>query len=396
MSLLKYEEDAGLKIDVRLLIDEILFSLVFVEKNIEKELHYNHYSKNLIAIYVAKSVLGIDICQSFKNELKYSISHQVNADGMQAELSPMYNLLFLNDLKILCSIKGCDESLNRFFLETYDRIEVVAKLFFYNKNNLSVIGDSWVGEAARNFSVLNGNVTSILRDSGYLIHHSEKISFIFDFGKAGARSNPGHSHSDFLHTELYVNNNPVFVDYGVPTYSQGALRDYSRSSFAHNGPAIMESSLLETWSSFRTGRESSTSLVKYDKSGSEFEIKAIVRPFFRRKLQLSREIKYSKDALCIRDSWDAQMLDGFTPYLQFIVPKKSLMEFDSIESLSESNSIFLLDGWVIHFLALSIQFTECSYYSRYGIAENGIAIRITPKDYGTLKVSELHLVYGNK
>jgi len=392
--LLKQNSNWSFSFDSRILINEILFALVFLQKNIERELHYNHYSKNMIAIYITRVVLGLGVSHSFKKELKYSISHQINSDGMQAELSPMYHLLFLNDLNILCSIRDSDSELNTFFSDTYSRLESVAKLLIFNQSSLPAIGDSWTGEATKPPVKQKKVVTAVLKDSGYLIHHGENLSFLLDFGRAGAFANPGHSHSDFLHCQLYLDGRPILVDYGVPTYTKGDSRNKSRASFVHNGPAILERSLLETWSSFRTGRESIASLVSYEQSGANVSVKASVEPYFKRGLKISREIECSDRTIHIKDSWDAEMLGGLTPYLQFIVPKANVSNLTLQSDCSGRRFLELLGGWTIYFEALEVRLLESEYYSRYGVPEDGVVLSLIPRNFGALLLAELRLTKG--
>ena len=85
---------------------------------------------------------------------------------------------------------------------------------------------------------------------------------------------PGHSHADSLSFELYVRNKVVLCDAGVGNYIPGPLRDYCRSTAAHNTLQIKNLNSSEAWGSFRFGRRAEVYGQKYIRSSGEDTIQA--------------------------------------------------------------------------------------------------------------------------
>ncbi len=77
---------------------------------------------------------------------------------------------------------------------------------------------------------------------------------IFDAGKPCPDYLPAHAHADLLSYELHVSGERIVVDSGVYEYSQGAWRDYFRSTRAHNTVVISDADQSQVWGSFRVAR----------------------------------------------------------------------------------------------------------------------------------------------
>jgi len=79
-------------------------------------------------------------------------------------------------------------------------------------------------------------------------------ALIFDAGQVGADDLPAHAHCDLLGFEASVAGQRWFVDSGLFDYGDGEMRDYCRSSVAHNGVTIDDQNCCDVWSRFRMGR----------------------------------------------------------------------------------------------------------------------------------------------
>ena len=374
------------------LLKEIKLCIGFIESNIERELHYNHYSKNMIALYLARCVLNINVKSPFLMELRYSIDHQIKLDGMQAELCPMYHCHFSNDLDIVLKADGKDQSFNDYIKKRINQTISVTNLLRHS-SSMSLFGDSWEGEASFCDDPNSGSLTALLNDSGYLVYRDEDVSFIFDIGAAGPDDNPGHAHSDYLHIELFLDGMPFLVDYGVPTYSSSDDRTYSRSSFAHNGPCVSERSFLETWGSFRTGRRSKARLVSLKTESDVFMALGLVQPYYDQNLKIFRKITKSQNKIEIEDTWSDYVARNKTPFLRFIIPKNAIDSECLVNYLNSTDSprLNIYDGWVLDAEAQSVVFEECLYYSEYGKLCHGISLSIQPRKVNNDGISKLTL-----
>ncbi|MFU8814854.1 MAG: heparinase II/III family protein [Pseudomonadales bacterium] len=77
---------------------------------------------------------------------------------------------------------------------------------------------------------------------------------LMDCGAIGPDYQPGHTHCDFLSYELMLDGRRVVVDTGVFEYAPGPMRDYVRSTRAHNTVVIDDDEQSELWGEFRVGR----------------------------------------------------------------------------------------------------------------------------------------------
>jgi uncharacterized heparinase superfamily protein len=76
---------------------------------------------------------------------------------------------------------------------------------------------------------------------------------LLDAGPVGADHLPAHAHADLLTLEASVDGRRVLVDSGVHDYDAGELRQYCRSSAAHNVLTVDGADQCDMWSKFRMG-----------------------------------------------------------------------------------------------------------------------------------------------
>ena len=83
---------------------------------------------------------------------------------------------------------------------------------------------------------------------------------------------PGHGHADLFSFELSLGGHRVVVDSGVSTYESGAMRDYCRSTRAHNTVEIDGADQAELWGAFRVGRRTVPTGVRWCESPEGFTL----------------------------------------------------------------------------------------------------------------------------
>ena len=79
--------------------------------------------------------------------------------------------------------------------------------------------------------------TFALAESGYYGERTERghyVIVICDAGPIGPDYVPGHGHADLFSFELSLNGARLVVDSGVASYEAGPMRQYCRSTRAHN------------------------------------------------------------------------------------------------------------------------------------------------------------------
>ncbi len=76
---------------------------------------------------------------------------------------------------------------------------------------------------------------------------------LVDGGEVGPRHLPAHAHADLSNLEISIAGQRWIVDSGNFQYAAGSMRDYCRSSLAHNVLTVGNSNSCEIWGSFRMG-----------------------------------------------------------------------------------------------------------------------------------------------
>jgi uncharacterized heparinase superfamily protein len=87
----------------------------------------------------------------------------------------------------------------------------------------------------------------------YRIDHGD-LNVLIDGGPIGPDYLPAHAHADIFSYELYVGDAPFIVDAGTYEYEPGPMRDYTRSTRAHNTVCVDGVDQAECWDSFRVAR----------------------------------------------------------------------------------------------------------------------------------------------
>ena len=242
---------------------EIRLGTAFVLGNLERDLQYNHLFKNLVCLSAVAASMEDkhNPADAVLNEVAASIDQQFLTDGGHTERAPMYHLLSLLDLRILRDSGALRGKSAAAVAEALAKGEAAANAMIHPDGDVALFNDSWLGEAPRAADLVPQvkpnpaePCRTLLPKTGYVRLAVGGDSVVMDCGACGPDANPGHAHADFLSLELSVGGVRAIVDPGVPTYSEGALRDTSRSASAHNGPSIEGIEPIEFWRSFRVGR----------------------------------------------------------------------------------------------------------------------------------------------
>jgi uncharacterized heparinase superfamily protein len=94
----------------------------------------------------------------------------------------------------------------------------------------------------------------VLPDTGLVTATAGRWHLLADVGLPCPRELPAHAHADTLGCLVHVDGEPLLVDTGTSSYAPGPVRQYQRSTAAHNTLEIDRADSTEVWGAFRAGR----------------------------------------------------------------------------------------------------------------------------------------------
>ena len=252
--------------------------LRWLEANLEYQLLANHLLKNAKALIFSGMYFSGDMARRHLAKglhlMLEEVAEQILADGGHFERSPMYHCIVLEDVLDVVNLLNANADLVKVEYLSVLRHTASRGLQFL-EDILSADGDiPLFNDAALGVSpkpaellaygqrVLNWHADEksdgLLRvckpDTGYFGYRRGGDSLLIDCGPVGPDYQPGHAHCDTLSYELCINGRRVIVDSGVHDYEMSELRQYLRSTAAHNTVRIDGMEQSEIWSAFRMAR----------------------------------------------------------------------------------------------------------------------------------------------
>ncbi len=319
-------------------IKSIFDQAYFLQSKLERHLLGNHFFSNIKALlFVSIFLDGATIkqwrarCIRFLNR---EILEQVNQDGGHFELSPMYHLIFLEDILDLINIaKASDYNLSndleKIALKMIDWIKILAHpdnsiasfndcsqniastinqvIEYANKLGLKSIGP---------FNSKENNQLALNLESGYCRFKNEKVSFFVDIAKIGPDYLPGHGHADTLSFEASFFDEKVFVNSGTSCYKISKRREFERSTAAHNTLEINCKNSSDVWSAFRAGKRAQPFNIKksFDKKSNSYHLScshngysSLFRPLIHK-----REWEFNSSTIKIIDSIEGDFKEAIS------------------------------------------------------------------------------------
>lgn len=253
-------------------LDSLASQVDFLTQNIEYHLLGNHLFSNAKALIFAGLYfrgpfadkcyrLGLKIC---RNE----ISEQILFDGGNFELSPMYHMIFVEDLLDIINIHQVySKSLpNGLIKKTKKMLYWIMKMC-HPDGGISFFNDSAHGVSSELKDLVNYfNLLKIdvplddecqlthFEESGYIRAQNKKAVLIADIAKIGPDYLPAHGHADALSFELSLFGQRAIVNSGTSTYELGEERDLQRGTNAHSTISIDGINSSEVWGGFRVAK----------------------------------------------------------------------------------------------------------------------------------------------
>jgi uncharacterized heparinase superfamily protein len=98
------------------------------------------------------------------------------------------------------------------------------------------------------------NTVTNLSHTGYVRLTSRNAIALLDVAPIGPDYQPGHAHADTLSFELSLFGQRLLVNGGTSEYENSPVRQYERSTKAHNTVVVNNENSSEVWSRFRVAR----------------------------------------------------------------------------------------------------------------------------------------------
>jgi uncharacterized heparinase superfamily protein len=232
----------------------------FLRRHLESDVGGNHLVKNLKALTGLALFLGDEpLLRRSLRLLVGQLSVQVLADGGHYERAPAYHCQVLADLIDVADL-----------LSTAGQVPAPALTLAIARMRrwLGAVLDPDGGVPLLNdgFPVPGALVAALrpapapagplvtLADTGLIRAAAGDWHLLADAGPACPDELPAHAHADTLGCVAHVGGRPLLVDTGTSTYAAGPVRDYERSTAAHNTVEIDGADSTEVWGAFRAGR----------------------------------------------------------------------------------------------------------------------------------------------
>ncbi|MFW6287101.1 MAG: heparinase II/III family protein [Candidatus Sumerlaeota bacterium] len=251
-------------------------------RHLETHLMGNHLLENGAALAFVGATFDGPLAERWKRRgmdiLRQEIPEQILADGMHFELSPMYHQRLVQVLLWLHATGDDDlveltvEPLHKTFKALHHTTHPDGGVALLNDSALRVYPSlsTLLRQAERQGVYIQSERDSGLFAqplAGYYGARTEAGDYVIcDAARVGPDYIPGHAHGDMLSFELSLGGKRMLVDSGVHDYERGEMRDYCRSTRAHNTVEIDGHDQCEFWAAFRVGHRGRPRDVRYEAS----------------------------------------------------------------------------------------------------------------------------------
>jgi uncharacterized heparinase superfamily protein len=267
---------------IKCLWESIFVQTRWLDENIETHILGNHLFENAAAMTIAGSCFSGKEAECWFekgfNLLKRELKEQILKDGVHFEQSPMYHCRITYLMCFLYNI-GNQELIE---LIEYPLSKMIFALerFAHPDGGLALMGDSAqnvynsiASLKAYYYLIVNKTVSNLkkensgafaLPEAGYYGSSNDIGDYIIcDMGSIGPDYLPAHGHADIFSFELTLSGHRIIVDSGVYDYEKSEMRNYCRSTKAHNTVEINSQDQCELWGIFRVGRRKKPFDVKW-------------------------------------------------------------------------------------------------------------------------------------
>ena len=252
------EEDGEFR---RELWHSVYLQAEWLRGHLETYLLGNHLLENGAALAFVGSCFSGDSGKRWLKKgleiLDRQIAEQILPDGMHFERSPMYHVRMTYLMRLLRDTGH--EKLKGRVAEPLTRMRRALAHLCHPDGQIALFNDSAFGIYNDPADLLGPEAAPAgpwaLPDAGYYGYRGADGTYVIcDAGPIGPDYIPGHAHGDIFSFELSIKGQRVIVDSGVYDYLPSEMRQYCRSTRAHNTVEIDGQDQCEFWGAFRVGR----------------------------------------------------------------------------------------------------------------------------------------------
>ena len=230
----------------------------FLARRLERDLGGNHLLENARALLLAGCALRAPDADRWRSLGQSIIETELGAQllphGEHFERSPMYHCQMMEVLEDACDAMREREPGFSATCETAAAgMQEFIESILHPDGEIPLLGDSCFDEAPR-VERQSPSTDGARQIGDYWVYRSGGDFLLLDAGPVGPDHLPAHAHADLLTIEASFEGVRFIVDSGVHDYEVGALRQYCRSTAAHNVLEIDGENQCDVWSRFRMGR----------------------------------------------------------------------------------------------------------------------------------------------
>jgi uncharacterized heparinase superfamily protein len=232
----------------------------FLRRHLESDVGGNHLIKDLKAL----AGLGVflrdqRLLERSLNRLNAQLAVQVLPDGGHFERAPAYHCQVLGDLiDVADLLVAAGRAPGPGITGAIARMRRWLGAVLAPDGTVPLLNDGYPVPAAlvaalRPDPAPDGPLVT-LPDTGLIRAAVGGWLLIADVGAPCPEELPAHAHADTLGCLLHVDGAPLLVDTATSTYAPGPVRNYERSTAAHNTVEVDGTDSTEVWGGFRAGR----------------------------------------------------------------------------------------------------------------------------------------------
>ena len=279
-----------------------------LEQQLEFHILANHLFSNAKALVFAGSYLGGQQGNTllFKGLrlLDEEVAEQFLTDDGHFERSPMYHAILLWDMCDLLQLQQQTglSCLNKraYQWETTILLGLTwlrkmvhpdGDIAFFNDSGMGIAPtlkqlESYSAKLGVNYCEAksensNWSLTH-MKATGYItVDNTGNHRALLDVAEIGPEYQPGHAHADTLSFELSLFGQRLFVNSGTSQYGTGPIREYQRSTRAHNTVEIDDENSSEVWSGFRVARRAYPSNISANSKDDILLVSAVHNGYLR-------------------------------------------------------------------------------------------------------------------
>jgi len=232
----------------------------FLRRHMETDVGGNHLVKNLKALAgLAVFFADGELLDQTLDRLTGQLAVQVLLDGGHFERAPAYHCQVLADLiDVDGLIRAAGRAPGPELTGAIQRMRRWLGGVLSPDGQVPLLNDGYPVDPALIGLLQPGTAPDdrllFLPDTGLIRASAGGWWLLADVGTPCPDELPAHSHADTLGCLVHVDGVPLLVDTGTSTYQPGTVRDYERSTAAHNTVEIDGTNSTEVWGAFRAAR----------------------------------------------------------------------------------------------------------------------------------------------